>query len=65
MQHLVCLLISDGFSYWYGYFTRDVHIIGSAYQKGPWTLQIGSALLVSGAIGNGMDRCMLHGVVDF
>ncbi len=33
--------------------------------KGPWTLQIGSALLVSGAIGNGVDRYMLHGVVDF
>ena len=33
--------------------------------KGPWTLQIGSALLVSGAIGNGIDRYMLHGVVDF
>ena len=24
--------------------------------KGPWTLKIGSALLVSGAIGNGIDR---------
>ena len=33
--------------------------------KGPWTLQIGSALLVSGAIGNGIDRYMIHGVVDF
>lgn len=33
--------------------------------KGHWTLQIGSALLVAGAIGNGIDRYMLHGVVDF
>ena len=33
--------------------------------KGPWTLRIGSALLVSGAIGNGLDRYMIHGVVDF
>ncbi|MBS7143655.1 MAG: signal peptidase II [Veillonella sp.] len=39
---------------------------GAAFgSKGPWTLQIGSALLVSGAIGNGIDRYMLHGVVDF
>ena len=33
--------------------------------KGPLILQIGSALLVSGAIGNGIDRYMIHGVVDF
>ena len=33
--------------------------------KGPWTLQVGSALLVAGAIGNGIDRYLLHGVVDF
>ena len=33
--------------------------------KGPWTLRIGSAFLVSGAIGNGIDRYLIHGVVDF
>ena len=33
--------------------------------KGPISLRIGSALLISGAIGNGIDRYVLHGVVDF
>ena len=33
--------------------------------KGPWTLRIGSAFLVSGALGSGLDRYMIHGVVDF
>ena len=28
-------------------------------------MRIGSALLISGAIGNGIDRYVLHGVVDF
>lgn len=33
--------------------------------RGPISLRIGSALLISGAIGNGIDRYVLHGVVDF
>ncbi len=33
--------------------------------KGPWTFADWIALLVSGAIGNGIDRYMIHGVVDF
>ena len=33
--------------------------------EGPTTLRIGTALLISGAIGNGIDRFWLHGVVDF
>lgn len=33
--------------------------------RGPISLRIGSALLFSGAIGNGIDRYVLHGVVDF
>ena len=33
--------------------------------RGPISLRIGSALLISGAIGNGIDRSVLHGVVDF
>ncbi|WP_456156272.1 signal peptidase II [Veillonella sp.] len=33
--------------------------------RGPISLRIGSALLISGAVGNGIDRYVLHGVVDF
>lgn len=33
--------------------------------RGPISLRIGSAMLISGAIGNGIDRYVLHGVVDF
>ena len=33
--------------------------------RGPISLRIGSALLISGAIGNGIDRYVFHGVVDF
>ena len=33
--------------------------------RGPISLRIGSALLISCAIGNGIDRSVLHGVVDF
>lgn len=33
--------------------------------SGPKSLQFGTALLVSGAVGNGLDRYLLHGVVDF
>lgn len=44
-------------------------IIYGMYRKqinnGPLVLRIGSALLISGAIGNGIDRYILHGVVDF
>ena len=66
MQHLVCLLISD----WFFLLVAVILLGACAYywkrlSKGPWTLQIGSALLVSGAIGNGIDRYMIHGVVDF
>lgn len=44
-------------------------IVYAIYHKkvncGPISLRIGSALLISGAIGNGIDRYALHGVVDF
>ena len=44
-------------------------IVYAIYHKkvnsGPISLRIGSALLISGAIGNGIDRYVLHGVVDF
>ena len=33
--------------------------------NGPLSLRVGTALLISGAIGNGIDRYVLHGVVDF
>lgn len=33
--------------------------------KGPLTLRVGAALLTSGAVGNGIDRYVLHGVIDF
>lgn len=43
-----------------------VYVFNRNYvNKGPKTLQIGTALLISGAIGNGIDRFLLHGVVDF
>ena len=47
------------------YFAGGLCVLLERLSKGPWTLQIGSALLVSGAIGNGIDRYMIHGVVDF
>ena len=55
---------------WFFLAVAFVLIIVCAYYwkrllKGPWTLQVGSALLVAGAIGNGIDRYLLHGVVDF
>lgn len=44
-------------------------IVYAIYHKkvnsGAISLRIGSALLISGAIGNGIDRYVLHGVVDF
>lgn len=42
----------------YGMYRKQVN-------NGPLVLRIGSALLISGAIGNGIDRYILHGVVDF
>ena len=42
----------------YIYFYKYIKI-------GPMYLKIGAALLLSGAIGNGIDRFRLHGVVDF
>lgn len=42
----------------YGIYRKQVN-------NGPLVLRIGSALLISGAIGNGIDRYILHGVVDF
>ena len=47
------------------YFARRLCVLLERLLKGPWTLQIRNALLVSGAIGNGIDRYMIHGVVDF
>ena len=40
-------------------------IYNKKVNRGPISLRIGSALLISGAIGNGIDRYVLHGVVDF
>ena len=42
----------------YGIYRKQVN-------NGPLVLRMGSALLISGAIGNGIDRYILHGVVDF
>lgn len=42
----------------YGIYRKQVN-------NGPLILRVGSALLISGAIGNGIDRYILHGVVDF
>lgn len=42
----------------YGIYRKQVN-------NGPFVLRMGSALLISGAIGNGIDRYILHGVVDF
>ena len=42
----------------YGIYRKQIN-------NGPLVLRIGSALLISGAIGNGIDRYILHGVVDF
>ena len=42
----------------YGIYRKQVN-------DGPLILRVGSALLISGAIGNGIDRYILHGVVDF
>ena len=42
----------------YGFYRKRVN-------NGPLSLRVGTALLISGAIGNGIDRYVLHGVVDF
>ena len=42
----------------YGFYRKRVN-------NGPVSLRVGTALLISGAIGNGIDRYVLHGVVDF
>lgn len=42
----------------YGFYRKRVN-------NGPLLLRVGTALLISGAIGNGIDRYVLHGVVDF
>ena len=42
----------------YGIYRKQVN-------NGPLILRVGSALLISGAICNGIDRYILHGVVDF
>lgn len=44
-------------------------VLAFLYRKtinnGPVSLHVGTALLISGAIGNGIDRFTLRGVVDF
>lgn len=44
-------------------------VVYAIYRKkvnnGPLLLRMGTALLISGAVGNGIDRYVLHGVVDF
>ena len=42
----------------YGFYRKRVN-------NGPLSLRVGTALLIAGAIGNGIDRYVLHGVVDF
>lgn len=42
----------------YGFYRKRVN-------NGPVSLRVGTALLIAGAIGNGIDRYVLHGVVDF
>ena len=42
----------------YGFYCKRVN-------NGPLSLRVGTALLIAGAIGNGIDRYVLHGVVDF
>ena len=42
----------------YGFYRKRVN-------NGPFSLRVGTALLIAGAIGNGIDRYVLHGVVDF
>ena len=42
----------------YGFYRNRVN-------NGPLSLRVGTALLIAGAIGNGIDRYVLHGVVDF
>ena len=42
----------------YGFYRKRVN-------NGPLSLRVGTALLTAGAIGNGIDRYVLHGVVDF
>ena len=42
----------------YGFYRKRVN-------NGPLSLRAGTALLIAGAIGNGIDRYVLHGVVDF
>lgn len=52
---LAIVLILLGVAYYYRH-----HIL-----KGPGYLKVGAALLLSGAIGNAIDRFLYHGVVDF